>query len=169
MGDIASLVERFAGSGQRVFEHAMRGAREGGRNYITSAHLVVALAAEESRRFAVLMRALRVDANRVQQLIAERLEDGPQHPGRGLRLAPEMVSVLKAAGRVAHAHGQSRIGSADLMIALAEDEGGVFVEVLKSLEADVGAAGEDARALYGCLLVLSRSLSRGELFRTPRA
>jgi ATP-dependent Clp protease ATP-binding subunit ClpA len=150
--------QRFADSGQRVFARALDGARRRGQNYVVVEHLIEALAVEEGRFFQSLMSLLKIDPDQIQTLIAKRLESFPQQASGKLRLAPATIVLFKQAWEVARNDQRLKIESFDLILALAIDDRGLLIELLKGLNADVDAAAETIRALDCCTQILSRAI-----------
>jgi ATP-dependent Clp protease ATP-binding subunit ClpA len=148
--------QRFADSGQRVFARALNGAQRRGQNYVVVEHLIEALVVEEGRFLQLLMYLLKIDPDQVQTLIAKRLESFPQQASGKLRLAPATIVLFKQAWEVARNDHRLKIESFDLILALAWDDRGLLIELLKGLNADVDAAAETIQALDYCTQILSR-------------
>ena len=128
--------ERFAESGWRVVEHAFEATRRREQNYVSLEHLIAALAAVESDLFDVVMLDLSVDAREMRALLKRRIGVGLEHKGAGLRIAPEVNNYFRRAWKRASTNTR-KIDGGDLLIALAEDKRGLFVEMLRSLNAVV--------------------------------
>jgi len=158
MSNLEIYNQRFAESGQRVFAHALNGARQRGQNYVVVEHFIEALVTEEGRFFQLLAGLLEIDPGHVQTLMAKRLESFPQQASGKLRLAPATIALLKQAWEVARNDHRLKIESFDLILALARDERGLLIELLKGLNADVEAAPAIIRALDYCTQILSLTL-----------
>jgi ATP-dependent Clp protease ATP-binding subunit ClpA len=155
MNTLEMYNQRFIGNGQRVFEHALNGARRRGQNYIVVEHFIEALITEEDRFFRLLAGLLDIDLSQVQTLMARRLENFPQQASGKLRLAPATIALLKQAWEVARNEHRQKIESFDLILALARDKRGLLIELLKGLNADVEVAAATIRALDHCIQTLS--------------
>ena len=147
MIDLGTYKDKFAESGQRIFEHAMRESRRRDQNYIAVEHILEALISEEADLFNSTMRDLSLDPRSVKITIERRLENNRfQHVGKGLRIAPETIDLFKRAMERARAQGRKTIEATDLFIALSQDEKGLFVGVLRNLGANPEAVVENVRA-----------------------
>ncbi|HKQ73709.1 MAG TPA: Clp protease N-terminal domain-containing protein [Blastocatellia bacterium] len=158
MNTLEMYNQRFIGNGQRVFAHALNGARRRGQNYVVVEHFIEALITEEERFFRLLAGLLNIDLDQVQTLMARRLENFPQEGSGKLRLAPATIALLKQAWELARNDNRLKIESFDLIMALARDERGLLIELLKGLDADVEVAAETIRALDFCTQILSLNL-----------
>jgi len=108
MIDFATYKDRFAESGQRIFEHAMRESRQRDQNYIAVEHIVDALASEEADLFNSTMRDLSLDPRSVKVLIEKRLDNSRfQNVNKGVRIAPETIELFKRAMERARARRPS--------------------------------------------------------------
>lgn len=136
MQDPKTFRERFAESGWRVLERALAEARRTGLNYVSLEHLISALAEVESDLFDAVMLDLSVDAREVRALLSRRGASGLQHAGAGIRIAPDVNSYLKRAWRRSHYYRHEGIEATDILLALAEDKRGLFVEMLRGFGAD---------------------------------
>jgi ATP-dependent Clp protease ATP-binding subunit ClpA len=166
MSNLEIYHQRFADSGQRVFARALNGARSRGQNYVVVEHLIEALVDEEGRFFQLLMGLLKIDPDQVQTLIAKRLESFPLQASGKLRLAPATIVLFKQAWEAARNDHRPKIESFDLILALAHDDRGLLIELLKGLQADVDAAAGTIQALDQCAQILSLNLSGKKAGRT---
>ena len=151
-----SYRERFAESGWRVLEHAMKRAVRGHLNYVSVEHLIAALSAVEADLFDAALLDLAIDGREVKNWLDKRIKAGLQHRGAGVRLAPEVNRYLKRAWKRASRVPEPKIESTDILVVLAEDRRGLFVELLRSFGAEAtdvtwkvlhrGAAAEWQRA-----------------------
>ena len=127
MIDLGTYKDRFAESGQRVFEHAVQESRRRDQNYIAVEHILNALANEEADLFNSTMRDLSLDPRSVKVLIEKRLENARyQNVNKGIRIAPETIELFKRAMERARAQGRKTIEATDLFMALSQDERSVF-------------------------------------------
>ena len=145
-------------SGQRVFARALNSARARGQNYVVVEHFIEALCAEEERLFRLLASLLKIDLDQVQTVIAKRLENFPQQASGKLRLAPATIALVKQAWEIARSDQRPAIEAVDLILALARDERGLLIELLKGMNADIEGAQATLRALDYCIRMLSPNL-----------
>src|ERR687893_866588 len=135
MVDLGTYKDRFGESGQRIFEHAMSESKRRDQNYIAVEHILHAFVTEEAELFDRTMRDLALDPVAVRSQIERRLDNARfQHVGKGLRIAPETIDLLKRAMERARAQGRKTIESTDLFMALSQD-GGLLSGVLRTLGA----------------------------------
>ena len=146
MVDLGTYKDRFAESGQRVFEYAMQESKRRDQNYIAVEHILHAFISEEAELFNSAMRDLSLDPFHIKMQIERRLDNNRfQHVGKGLRIAPETIDLFKRAMERSRAQGRKTIESTDLFMALAQ-EGGVLTGMLRPLGADSEALAENVRA-----------------------
>jgi ATP-dependent Clp protease ATP-binding subunit ClpA len=150
--------QRFTDSGRRVFVRALNGARGRGQNYVVVEHFIEALCAEEERLFQLLASLLKIDLDQVQTVMAKRLEIFPQQASGSLRLAPATIALVKLAWEIARNDQRPAIEAFDLILALARDDRGLLIELLKGLNADIEGAQATLRALDYCIRMLSPNL-----------
>jgi ATP-dependent Clp protease ATP-binding subunit ClpA len=146
MVDLGTYKDRFAESGQRIFEYAMQESKRRDQNYIAVEHILHAFITEEAELFNSAMRDLSLDPFHIKMQIERRLDNNRfQHVGKGLRIAPETIDLFKRAMERSRAQGRKTIESTDLFMALAQD-GGVLTGMLRPLGADSEALAENVRA-----------------------
>ena len=136
MEETNSYRERFAESGWRVMERAVKESRRRQQNYVSLEHLVHSLGAVEADLFDAFLLDLGVDARELRAFVKKRLGSGLHHRSAGVRLAPEVNSYLKAARRRALSFKREGIEAGDILVALAQDKRGFLVELLRSFGAD---------------------------------
>jgi len=146
MVDLGTYKDRFAESGQRIFEYAMQESKRRDQNYIAVEHILHAFITEEAELFNSAMRDLSLDPFHIKMQIEQRLDNNRfQHVGKGLRIAPETIDLFKRAMERSRAQGRKTIESTDLFMALAQD-GGILGGMLRTLGADSEALVENVRA-----------------------
>ncbi|MDQ1613368.1 MAG: ATP-dependent Clp protease ATP-binding subunit ClpC [Pyrinomonadaceae bacterium] len=146
MVDLGTYKDRFAESGQRIFEYAMQESKRRDQNYIAVEHILHAFISEEAELFNSAMRDLSLDPFHIKMQIERRLDNNRfQHVGKGLRIAPETIDLFKRAMERSRAQGRKTIESTDLFMALAQD-GGILSGMLRTLGADSEALTENVRA-----------------------
>ena len=147
MIDLGSYKDRFADSGQRVFEHAVQESKRRDQNYIAVEHILNALACEEADLFNSAMRDMALDPRSVKVSIEKRLENARfQNTTKGVRIAAETIDLFKKAMERARAQGRKTIESTDLFMALSQDEKSILIGVLRNLGIDPEAVIENVRA-----------------------
>ena len=155
MSNLEIYNQRFTDSGRRVFVRALNGARGRGQNYVVVEHFIEALCAEEERLIRLLAGLLKIDLDQVQTMMAKRLENFPQQASGSLRLAPATIVLLKQAWEIARNDQRPAIEAFDLILALARDDRGLLIELLKGMNADVEGAQATLEALDYCIRMLS--------------
>jgi ATP-dependent Clp protease ATP-binding subunit ClpA len=146
MVDLGTYKDRFAESGQRIFEFAMQESKRRDQNYIAVEHILHAFITEEAELFNSAIRDLSLDPFHIKMQIERRLDNNRfQHVGKGLRIAPETIDLFKRAMERSRAQGRKTIESTDLFMALAQD-GGILSGMLRTLGADSEALTENVRA-----------------------
>jgi ATP-dependent Clp protease ATP-binding subunit ClpA len=147
MIDLGTYKDRFAESGQRVFENAMEESRRRDQNYIAVEHILNALTTEEADLFNSTMRDLALDPRTVKVMIEKRLENTRfSNLNRGVRIAPETIELFKKAMERARAQGRKTIEATDLFMALSQDEKSVLNGVLRNMGANPETIVEQVRA-----------------------
>ena len=158
MSSLEIYNQRFTDSGRRVFIRALNSARGRGQNYVVVEHFIEALCAEEERLFRLLAGLLKVDLDLIQTVMAKRLENFPQQASGSLRLAPATIALVKQAWEIARNDQRQAIEALDLILALARNDRGLLIELLKGLNADIEGANATLRALDYCIRMLSPNL-----------
>ena len=158
MNSLEIYNQRFTDSGRRVFVRTLNGARGRGQNYVVVEHFIEALCAEEERLFRMLAGLLKIDLDQVQTVIAKRLEIFPHQASGKLRLAPATIALVKQAWEIARKDQRPAIEAFDLILAMARDERGLLIELLKGMNADIEGAQATLRALDYCIRMLSPNL-----------
>ncbi len=131
--DIDAYKDKFSDSGRRVLETALDESRKRDQNYITTEHILHALADEEAELFNATMRDLAVDPRSVKLLIEKRLDNGRQHTGRGFKIAPETTDLFKRSMDRARSQGRRVIEGSDIFYVLSKDERSLLNDVLQNL------------------------------------
>jgi len=120
--DLGAYKEKFAESGLRIFQRAVDEARRRNQNYVSIGHIIQAVALEDAAAFGGFLENLRVLhtsksglAPLVEMKIEELVESSPRYEGRGVRLDPGTIKLLKRALRKAREQGRERIEAIDLI------------------------------------------------------
>ncbi|MDQ3711597.1 MAG: ATP-dependent Clp protease ATP-binding subunit [Acidobacteriota bacterium] len=133
MADIDAYKDKFSESGQRVLEVALDESRKRDQNYVSTEHILHALANEEAELFNQTMRDLEVDPRSVKLLIEKRLDGSRQHTGKGFRIAPETTDLFKRSMDRARSQGRRVIEGSDIFYVLSNDERSLLNDVLQNL------------------------------------
>jgi ATP-dependent Clp protease ATP-binding subunit ClpA len=133
MADIDAYKDKFSESGRRVLESALDESRRRDQNYVSTEHILHAVAREEDELFTSTMRDLAVDPRSVKLLIEKRLDSGRQHTGKGFRIAPETTELFKRAMDRARSQGRRVIDGSDIFYVLSNDERSLLNDVLQNL------------------------------------
>lgn len=133
MSDMETYKSRFDERGWRVFAGAVAEARGRGQNYVSPEHVIKNLADVEGELFGALLGSLGIAPDAFYAAVEKRVEAGPRHAGGGARLDQGVVEMLKRALGWGRWRGRDRIGAADILVALSQEEQGPFVEIFAAL------------------------------------
>src|SRR5512136_2824141 len=125
-------MERFTQRARRVLSLAHQEAERMRHNYIGTEHLLLGLIREEGGVAGRVLRALGLDANRVQEMV-ERLVGTGQFRGGKLDLSPGTEQVLELAVEEARKISHHYIGTEHLLLGLDSYGEGVALDVLRKL------------------------------------
>jgi ATP-dependent Clp protease ATP-binding subunit ClpA len=103
-------------------ETALDESRKRDQNYITTEHILHALADEEAELFNATMRDLAVDPRSVKLLMKSGSITVRQHTGKGFRIAPETTDLFKKSMDRARSQGRRVIEGSDIFYVLSNDE-----------------------------------------------
>jgi len=145
MADIDAYKDKFSESGQRVLEVALDESRKRDQNFVTTEHILHAIANEESELFNQTMRDLAVDPRSVKLLIEKRLDSGRQHVGKGFKIAPETTELFKRSMDRARSQGRRVIEASDIFYVLSNDERSILNDVLQNLGVPADEVAQSAR------------------------
>lgn len=120
MSSQSDYSDRFAESGLRVLESAMAEARRRQQNYVSLWHMLNALEIEDAASFQTLISGFGLNALLVKEFIEKAMASAPAHAGRGIRIAPEVNSLLQEARSIAKLHRRERIEAADLLLVMGQ-------------------------------------------------
>jgi ATP-dependent Clp protease ATP-binding subunit ClpA len=143
--DIEAYKDKFSESGRRVLETALDESRKRDQNYITTEHILHALAYEEAELFNATMHDLAVDPRSVKLLIEKRLDNGRQHTGKGFKIAPETTDLFKRSMDRARSQGRRVIEGSDIFYVLSNDERSLLNDVLQNLGVPAEEVAQTAR------------------------
>ncbi len=145
MADLDAYKDKFSESGRRVLEVALDESRKRDQNYVSTEHILHALANEEAELFNSTMRDLEVDPRSVKLLIEKRLDASRQHTGKGFRIAPETTNLFKSSMDRARAQGRRVIEASDIFYVLSNDERSLLNDVLQNLGVPAEEVAQTAR------------------------
>ncbi|CAN5191943.1 ATP-dependent Clp protease ATP-binding subunit [soil metagenome] len=146
MVDLGTYKDRFAESGQRIFEHAWQESKRRDQNYIAVEHILHGLISEEAEMFNSAMHDLSLDPVSVKIQIEQRLDNARfQHVGKGLKIGQETIDLFKRAMERSRAQGRKTIEATDLFMALSQ-EGGLLAGMLRNFGVQPEAIAENVRA-----------------------
>lgn len=138
--------DRFDETGQRILEHAVEASQNREQNFIAVEHIMEALAARESILFDNIMRGFSLDPHYVKKVIEVGVETVDyQMVDKGVRILPETVELFKRSIERARAQGRKKITTADMFIALAQNDEGPFVRMLVLLGVKLDDVAEGVR------------------------
>jgi ATP-dependent Clp protease ATP-binding subunit ClpA len=143
--DIDAYKDKFSESGRRVLETALDESKKRDQNYITTEHILHALADEEAELFNATMRDLAVDPRSVKLLIEKRLDNGRQYSGKGFKIAPETTDLFKRSMDRARSQGRRVIEGSDIFYVLSNDERSLLNDVLQNLGVPAEEVAQTAR------------------------
>ncbi len=114
-----SYREMFADSGSRVFRHALEQAKRSQQSYLSLGHILEALSTEDSALFDALMIRSGLEPDKAKRFIHESIESYPVGNWKGVRVPPEVLSLLKRAKELARGEGR-KIEEADFFSVLSQ-------------------------------------------------
>ncbi len=104
--------DRFGETGWRVFQQALEETKRRQQNYLSLGHLLNALATESPDVFNNVVSQTEIEPKKAQEFVRENLERIPQGTWKGIRIAPEVTSLLRQAQNAAQKSGR-KIEAAD--------------------------------------------------------
>ncbi len=124
--------ERFTQRARRVLSLAQEEAERLNHSYIGSEHVLIGLLREEGGVAGRVLRELGLDVERVQQMV-ERLSggSGTRTPFTKTELSPSTKRILELAIEEARRMGQHYISTEHLLLALARQNEGLAIDVLR--------------------------------------
>lgn len=118
MFELGVYRERLAESGLRVFERAVEESRHHQQNYVSVGHILKSLAVEDANAFAEVIRDYQNGPPLTDELLEKIVAGGPDWGGSGVRISPQVTTLLRRARRGARAEGREKIEAGDLFSAL---------------------------------------------------
>ncbi len=130
---MASKMDRFTKRAQQVLLFAQEEAYSLNHSYIGTEHLLLGLIREEGGIASQVLRKLGLDARQLKQVVERSVGHGRRTAGRQLTLSPRTKRVIELAIDEARRRGHDYIGTEHLLLGLVREQGGVAVEILRSL------------------------------------
>jgi len=121
MNNLEVYRERFGESGWRVFDHALKESRRREQNYVSLAHVLLALVAEDKESFNHHLQKMRAalkleDESVAAEVRLEKILDySPKYDGQGVRIGPDAIGFFRRALKIARSNGREKIEVADLL------------------------------------------------------
>ena len=144
MTGLEAYKEKFGDSGRRILDNAMSESRRRDQNYIAIEHILSAVAQEEPELFNETLRDLQIDPRSVRLIIERKLDAGPQHVGKGFKIAPDTTELFKRAMDRSRSQGRRTIEATDLFTALA-NESGMLMDMLRTFGASADTVEENVQ------------------------
>ena len=126
-------MDRFSKRAQQVLLFAQEEAHSLNHSYIGTEHLLLGLMREERGVAGQVLRQLGLDMHRLKLVVERSVGHGRRSTGGQLTLSPRTKRVIELAVDEARRMGHSYIGTEHLLLGLVREQGGVAVEILRSL------------------------------------
>ena len=152
---------RFTENASSALTAASEGARKLGHTYIGSEHILLGLMSVESCVAASLLRARGVTYDRIVETIEENVGLGEPTEGAEPTPTPRVRHILESAASLAHATGESFIGTEHLLMALLKESDSVAVRLLRAEGVPIAETYNEA------LAALQGGIPHGAPFGTP--
>lgn len=136
MADIDLYKEKFSESGVLVLEEAIEESRKRGKNFISVALIILALAVKEKQLFSSTLEKLSINPITVKEIVLKHVELGKKYKSKGFQIAPAVTELFKRAMERARAKGRWQIDSTDIFILLSEDKNSLWNEILSEFEVE---------------------------------
>src|SRR5262245_53626333 len=136
MIDLGSMTDKFSEAGQKTMRRAIQVSRSRNHNFLSQAHIFLALIEIESDLFFEAMKAISLDPHSVTRLLEQELAESPIHVGRKMAIPEPTRDLFNRALRRARSQGRQTIESYDLFASLFTDMNGTLAEILRRLGAD---------------------------------
>jgi len=130
---MAGKMDRFTKRAQQVLLFAQEEAHSLNHSYIGTEHLLLGLMREEKGVAAQVLRKLGLDMRRLKLVVERSVGHGRRSAGGQLTLSPRTKRVIELAVDEARRMGNNYIGTEHLLLGLVREQGGVAVEILRSL------------------------------------
>lgn len=150
--------QRFTQRARRVLSLAQEEAVRLSHSYIGGEHILIGLLREEGGVAARVLQELGLDLNRVQSMVERLTGTGKRSPFSNPELAPSTKRVLELAVEEARRMGQHYISTEHLLLAIARQNEGLAMDVLRKF----GVNAEQVRRHTHRLLKENPSNESGE-------
>ena len=140
---MASKMDRFTKRAQQALLFAQEEARSLNHSYIGTEHLLLGLMREKNGVASHVLRELGLDAHQLKVVVERSVGHGQRSGGGKLTLSPRTKRIIGLAVDEARRMGHDYIGTEHLLLGLVREQGGVAVEILRSL----GVSPEQIRQL----------------------
>jgi ATP-dependent Clp protease ATP-binding subunit ClpC len=130
---VSSKLDRFTQRARRVLTLAQEEAERLNHNYIGTEHLLLGLMREESGVAGRVLRSLKVDIERVTELVERITGPGRRTPFSRVDLTPRTKRVIELAVEEARRMGHHYIGTEHLLLGLVRQGDGVAIDILRQL------------------------------------
>ena len=122
---------------------AEREARRHRHEAIGTEHLLLGIVAEQASPGAQALLHVEIDANKVQQTFEFIVGRGQQAAGTELRLSTRAAQAIERAAHTVRGRQAGEVDTADLLLALCDDEEGLALRLIESL----GCSATELRAV----------------------
>jgi ATP-dependent Clp protease ATP-binding subunit ClpC len=126
-------MDRFTKRAQQALLFAQEEAHSLNHSYIGTEHLLLGLMREEKGIAGQVLRELGLNVRQLKLVVERSVGQGRQSAGGQLTLSPRTKRVIELAVDEARRLGHDYIGTEHLLMGLIREQGGVAVEILRSL------------------------------------
>jgi ATP-dependent Clp protease ATP-binding subunit ClpC len=130
---MAGKMDRFTKRAQQALLFAQEEAHSLNHSYIGTEHLLLGLMREEKGIAGQVLRELGLDVRELKLVVERSVGHGRRSLGGQLTLSPRTKRVIELAVDEARRMGHDYIGTEHLLLGLIREQGGVAVEILRSL------------------------------------
>jgi ATP-dependent Clp protease ATP-binding subunit ClpC len=130
---MAGKMDRFTKRAQQALLFAQEEAHSLNHSYIGTEHLLLGLMREEKGVAGQVLRELGLNVRQLKLVVERSVGHGRRSIGGQLTLSPRTKRVIELAVDEARRMGHDYIGTEHLLLGLIREQGGVAVEILRSL------------------------------------
>jgi len=130
---MAGKMDRFTKRAQQALLFAQEEAHSLNHSYIGTEHLLLGLMREEKGVAGQVLRELGLNVRQLKLVVERSVGHGRRSVGGQLTLSPRTKRVIELAVDEARRMGHDYIGTEHLLLGLIREQGGVAVEILRSL------------------------------------
>src|SRR3972149_5720807 len=128
---MANKLDRFTQRARRVLSFAQEEAERLNHSYIGTEHVLLGLLREETGVAGKVLRELKVQPERVTELVERITGPGRRTPFSKIDLTPRTKRVIELAVEEARRLGQHYIGTEHLLLGLIRQGDGVAIDILR--------------------------------------